>query len=92
MRSVDRVGCALGLYAWVAAVVAVVTLYRSDGFYSFGFQVFLKLILSAFAASVISLWLAVFSLVKHRRAHSLVILTLPLTLYVAWVVLIQMQP
>ncbi len=89
--SVDRVGCGLGLYAWVTALVAVVTLYRS-GFYSPGFPVFVILIWSAFAASIISFLLAAFSLIKHRRAHSLFILALPLTLYVAWVVLIHRQP
>jgi hypothetical protein len=92
MRAVDRVGCVLGLYAWVTALVAVVTLYRSDGFYSPGFPVFVNLIWTAFAASIIAFLLAAFSLIKHRRAHSLFILALPLTLYVAWGVLMRVQP
>jgi hypothetical protein len=91
MLPVDRVGCGFGLYAWVTALVAVVTLL-SAGFYSPGFPVFMTLIWTAFAASIISLSLGAFSLIKYRRAHSLIILALPLTLYVAWVVLIHMQP
>lgn len=92
MLSVDRIGCGLGLYAWVSAVFAVANLYLSGGFYSSGFRVFVILIWTAFPASIISLLLAAFSLIKHRRAHSLVTLALPLTLYLAGVVLIQMQP
>jgi hypothetical protein len=91
MLSVDRVGCGFGLYAWVAAVVAVVTLHSSGGFYSPGFPVFLILIWTAFPASIISILLAAFSWIKHRRAHSLFILALPLSLYLAWVVMLQMQ-
>jgi hypothetical protein len=91
MLSVDRVGCGFGLYAWVTAVIAVVTLYLSGGFYSSGFPVFMILIWTALPASIIALLLAAFSLIKHRRTHSLVTLALPLTLYFTWMVFIQMQ-
>jgi len=87
--TIDYVGLILGLYAWIAAVAAVGTMYLGGSIYSPAMTVFTILAWTALPASIVASILGAMSYFAYQRSRANLIMGLPLALVFAWIFLIQ---